>query len=75
MLYEEVIEVHCRVTPVLSQRCNLKNDFWKRKVTGKTNEDLHVISDLNKEELTEKLKKLKQNGIKSIAVVLMHSYT
>lgn len=75
ILYENVIEVTCRVSPVLPSSCHLPSHYWKRNVTGKTNEELHVISELNKSDLIEKLKNLKEKGIKSIAVVLMHSYT
>lgn len=56
-------------------RCQLPDLFWKRNVIGITKEELHVVSELNKEDVIQKLKKLKEKGIKSIAVVLMHSYT
>lgn len=75
VLYEEVIEVNCRVTPTASDRCRLPPEYWKRKVTGKTKEELYVVSELNVEKLKENLLALKQKGINSVAVVLMHSYT
>lgn len=75
VLYEDVIEVSCRVTPVCAQRCKLPESFWRRKVTGRTKEDLHVLSELDVDDVKKKLLKVKENGIKSIAVVLMHSFT
>lgn len=75
VLYEDVIEVNCRVVPTMPARCRLPATTWTRNVVGKTKEELHVISELNKEDVTQKLKKLKEKGVKSIAVVLMHSYT
>ena len=47
---------------------------WK-VVFGTTGEKLLVAKPLNVEKLTEGLKKIKDKGIESIAVVLMHSYT
>lgn len=74
VLFEEVIEVSCRVIPA-SKRCRLERNFFKRNVKGTTNEELHVIEELDESNVTDKLLKLKHKGIKSIAVVLMHSYT
>jgi len=59
----------------MSVRCKLPVTKWLKKVTGKTQEDLFVTSELDKEDVIRKLTLLKQKGIKSVAVVLLHSYT
>lgn len=74
-MYEDVIEVSGRIAPVFAQRCKLPESFWKRKVTGKTKEDLFVLSELDVDEVEKKLLTVKEKGINSIAVVLMHSFT
>lgn len=73
VLYKEIIEVDCRVVPAMNGQCQMKHN-WPR-VTGKTGEDLFIMKTLDKEALREDFIKLKAKGIKSIAVVLMHSYT
>lgn len=73
-MYEDVIEVSGRIVPVFAERCKLPESFWKRKVTGKTKEDLFVISELNVNEVKQKLLTVREKDIKSIAVVLMHSF-
>ena len=73
VLYEEVIEVSCRVIPV-SKRCRLDQNYFKKNVQGTTKEELHVLKELDELSVTDELLKLKHKGIKSIAVVLMHSY-
>lgn len=74
VLYSEVVEVQVRVVPALPDKCEMSKNTW-RKVKGSTGEDLYVTQELNEEELNENLKRLKNNGIESLAVVLMHSYT
>ena len=74
-LYEEVIEVDCRTVPALDGICQLgtfKNGW--RTVSGISNSKYLVKKELNVEELTEQLKQTIEKGIKSIAVVLAHSY-
>ncbi|XP_075226295.1 5-oxoprolinase [Lycorma delicatula] len=73
VLYKDVIEVDCRVVPSMDGKCKMKHN-WPR-VTGKTGEDLFITKALDKETLRINFIKLKEKGIKSIAVVLMHSYT
>ncbi|KAI5641299.1 hydantoinase b/oxoprolinase domain-containing protein [Phthorimaea operculella] len=76
VLYSEVIEVDCRAIPALEDRCLLdksKTD-WKT-VVGTTNEKMLIIKDLDEEAVRKDLKKLREKGIDSIAVVLAHSYT
>lgn len=52
----------------------LPKELWK-SVKGTTGEQLLVAKPLNKEKLLNDLKNLREKGIESIAVVLMHSYT
>lgn len=80
VLYEEVVEVDCRVVPALPGQCLLKglgNQEWSqwRHVTGTTGEELLVCQELNEDTLRKDLTILKEKGINSIAVVLAHSYT
>jgi 5-oxoprolinase (ATP-hydrolysing) len=44
-------------------------------VLGKSHETLAVEKGLNLAEVEEKLKKVLESGIKSLAVVFLHSYT
>ena len=74
VLYSEVVEVNVRVIPALAEKCKLPSDSWKR-VRGTTGQDLFVIEDLDENQLSKDLARLKQSGIESLAVVLMHSYT
>lgn len=73
ILYEEVVEVDCRVIPTQDGRCKM-NHQWP-KVTGNTGETFYVTKSLDVSGLTAELKRLKAKGINSIAVVLMHAYT
>jgi len=72
VLYEEVIEVDERLI-LQSDKCCLDKTSWKDTV-GSTGEKMHVKQDLNRDKLTKSLMGLKNRGINSIAVVLMHSY-
>ncbi|RLU22243.1 hypothetical protein DMN91_004521 [Ooceraea biroi] len=74
VLYKNVIGVKCRVIPSLPGRCQLENQSWRR-VKGSTGEDLFVTQELDEAQLMEDLRKLRNLGIESLAVVLAHSYT
>jgi len=74
VLYEEVVEVDCRVVPALPGRCLLNEGSQWRHVTGTTGEELLVCQELNEDTLQKDLTIVKEKGIKSIAVVLAHSY-
>ncbi|KAJ8672521.1 hypothetical protein QAD02_003780 [Eretmocerus hayati] len=74
VLYSDVIEVKARVVPALPGKCDLTKRSW-RKVRGSTGEELFVTQELDEEDLMKNLKYLKQKGIESLAVVMMHSYT
>ncbi|XP_076111400.1 5-oxoprolinase-like isoform X2 [Mytilus galloprovincialis] len=70
-LYEDVIEIEERV--VFHQDiCEIKKQC--PTVTGSTGEKLEIWKQVNITKLKEDLKKLLQKGIKSLAVVLLHSY-
>ncbi|XP_070160046.1 5-oxoprolinase isoform X1 [Polyergus mexicanus] len=74
VLYKYVVGIKCRVIPALSGKCHMENQSWRR-VKGSTGEDLFVTQELDEAELKEDLKELRNLGIESLAVVLMHSYT
>ncbi|XP_018907256.2 5-oxoprolinase isoform X2 [Bemisia tabaci] len=74
VLYEEVVEVDARVVPCMEGQCQLPDEFWRGSEIGTTGEMLHVWKTIDKEKVRQDLEKVKQKGINSIAVVLMHSY-
>lgn len=73
-MYKKIVEVKCRVVPALPGKCQLNNERWK-KVIGSTGEKLFVIEEFYEEQLIDDLKKLREQGIESLAVILAHSYT
>ncbi|XP_018428770.1 PREDICTED: 5-oxoprolinase isoform X1 [Nanorana parkeri] len=74
VLYEEVIEVEERV--VLQQSdCQLPKHPSLKTFIGSTGDSLEVWEPLNLEHLKIKLQGALSRGIRSLAVVLMHSYT
>lgn len=75
-MYSEIVEVDCRVIPVLPGKCELKEQANKwRIVDGDTGEKMYVTRELDKDSLRKDLKLIKSKGINSIAVALAHSYT
>ncbi|XP_018494081.2 5-oxoprolinase [Galendromus occidentalis] len=73
ILYEEVVEVRERVY-LHNERCEM--DFsGKRRIQGITGEIGIVEQELDTEKLRKDLGRIKAQGIQSLAVVLMHSYT
>ncbi|XP_072388025.1 5-oxoprolinase isoform X1 [Diabrotica undecimpunctata] len=77
ILYSAVVEVDCRVIPMLEGKCKLEPQYtsnW-RIVEGKTGEKFYVTKELDKDEVKQSLLKLKENGIESISVAMLHSYT
>lgn len=73
-LYAEVIEADCRVIPERSD-CELGGISSKwRKIAGISNTNYLVMKELNQREIEAQLKASFDNGIKSIAVALAHSY-
>ncbi|XP_056378851.1 5-oxoprolinase isoform X1 [Hyla sarda] len=74
VLYEEVIEVEERV--VLHQKgCQLPKDLSLKTLKGSTGDTLEVWEPVNLEKLRIQLQDVLSRGIRSLAVVLMHSYT
>ncbi|XP_078607993.1 5-oxoprolinase-like isoform X1 [Branchiostoma floridae x Branchiostoma japonicum] len=74
VLYEEVVEVKERV--ILEQEsCQLDKPADLQTVTGTTGEKLHVWEQLDEVQLRADLQAILDRGIRSLAVVLMHSYT
>ncbi|CAH0550452.1 unnamed protein product [Brassicogethes aeneus] len=76
VLYSEVVEIDCRIIPVLDGKCQLgERDTanWKT-VDGKTGEKFYVTKEVNLEETRNKLAALRAKGIDSISVALAHSY-
>lgn len=75
VLYEEILEVDCRVIPALRGRCQLggTSSKWKT-VKGTTGEELYIVQELNTEKLKKDLQMVKDQGFNSLAVVLAHSY-
>ncbi|XP_064641075.1 5-oxoprolinase-like [Lineus longissimus] len=72
VLYEDVVEVEERV--ILSQeKCEIKEENAEH-VTGRTGEGVEIWQRVDEDKLKVDLKRLLQKGIRSIAVVLMHSY-
>ena len=73
VLYEEIVEVDESV--FLDRKdCLIDKSKW-RKVIGTTEEHLFVERELDEHTLIEDLKRLRNLGIDSLAVALMHSYT
>lgn len=78
VLYEEVLEVDCRVIPRFKDKCKLDEvlDETKNWITcvGITGDELYCVKQIDEFALKNQLEKLLAKGIKSIAVVLLHSY-
>lgn len=70
-LYEAVVEVKERVI-LDHETCRLSSKG--RQVTATNGEKLWVLEELDQAHLTNELQKIRDLGISSIAVVLMHSY-
>lgn len=77
MLYEEVVEVDCRVINLKCENCDQTTSIWNNKpiVRGITGENILILKQIDEDALKKDLVLLKEKGINSIAVALMHSYT
>lgn len=75
MLYSAVVEVDARVVPAQVDQCQLEEESrsWAR-ILSTTREKLLVAKEPDLELLKPKLQDLLNQGISSLAVVLMHSY-
>jgi 5-oxoprolinase (ATP-hydrolysing) len=73
LLYEEVVEVKERVILV---KDHTRHEFSEANIlVGKSHEELVVEKAIDVEEVTAKLRLILDLGIKSLAVVFLHSYT
>ena len=72
-IFEEAVEVDERVRIVHQEE--LKASFNKIFVEGTTGEKVEILKTLDEEEVEEKLRNLKEKGIESLSIVLLHSYT
>ncbi|GIX83383.1 5-oxoprolinase [Caerostris extrusa] len=70
-LYEEIIEVEERIV-LHNDRCEIRRP--SPVLIGTTGENIKIWTPLNEEKLRNDLKSVLDKGIKSLAVVLMHSY-
>lgn len=70
-IYEEVVEVGCRIIPVRDD-CELKTP--SRTVDGISNTKYLVIKELDLSVVKAQLSDVFSRGIKSVAVALAHSY-
>lgn len=77
VLYEEVVEVDCRVINLKCENCDQITSIWDDKpiVRGVTGENILILKHIDEAKLKKDLILLKEKGINSIAVALMHSYT
>lgn len=74
VLYEAVVEVEERVVPRQDvSQVEAVNNKWDVK-KGTTGEELLITTELNEAKLRQDLKIILNMGIKSLAVVLLHSY-
>lgn len=72
-LYSEIIEVDCRIVPAQVEICEL-NTNWK-KIFGNSGAVYLEKAAVNAKLIEKQLRAVLEKGIKSISVVLAHSYT
>ncbi|XP_071530389.1 5-oxoprolinase isoform X1 [Panulirus ornatus] len=74
VLYEEVVEVRERVVPRQDvSESEASNNQWNLR-KGSTGEEILVVKKLDTKKLSQDLTKVLERGIKSLAVVLIHSF-
>jgi 5-oxoprolinase (ATP-hydrolysing) len=75
-LYEEVVEIEERVL-VDREDCQLPSELkssWRKDGTL-NNESVLISKELNVSHAKEELVALRAKGIKSLAILLLHSYS
>ena len=72
VLYEQVVEIDERVF-IEDERCKLDKSGCERKATA-TGDSVYVSRQLDLAKLRPDLQRLLDDGIRSLAVVFMHSY-
>lgn len=55
-------------------RCDINSSKWQR-IQGRTDELMYITKPVDTEKVYEELRKVREEGIKSLAVVFAHSYT
>ena len=74
VLYSRVITVQERVVLAQKENCRLNLEETHTKVSGTTEEEFYVVQPINLDKLRRDLRSLQEEGIKSLAVVCLHSY-
>ncbi|KAG7379521.1 hypothetical protein PHYPSEUDO_008498 [Phytophthora pseudosyringae] len=69
-LYDSVVEVDERLQLVNNEKNRLPTD--EKGISG---DYIRVTKDLDVEDLTKKLQAARDDGVESVAIVLLHSYT
>ncbi|GMF21743.1 unnamed protein product [Phytophthora lilii] len=69
-LYDSVIEVDERLQVVPNEKDRLPTD--EKGISG---DFIRVVKELDVEDLTKKLQAAREDGVESVAIVLLHSYT
>ncbi|KAK2724731.1 hypothetical protein QYM36_001279, partial [Artemia franciscana] len=72
MLYSEVVSINERV--ILKGDSQIDEERSLREVTAANGEQLLILKELDISEVRSKLNKVYSNGIRSLAIVFMHSY-
>ena len=75
VIYKKVYEIDERVRMARFVHEDDLKDNEHKIVKGSTNEDVFIEKEIDKEKIKEILCMIQKEGIKSIAVVFMHSYT
>ena len=77
VLYKKVYEINerIRMAQFLSKDELKENEHSDKIVNGSTNEQIYIEQPLDTKQVQNVLEQIKKEGIKSIAVVFMHSYT
>eukprot|EP00474_Spongospora_subterranea_P010032 CRZ10490.1 hypothetical protein [Spongospora subterranea] len=75
LLYEQVVEIDERIQIIPNNNKADFDEFGANLKQGITNENVKIITSPNCEQIRQSLTTLKDIGIGSIAIVLMHSFT
>uniref|UniRef100_T1PD50 Hydantoinase B/oxoprolinase n=1 Tax=Musca domestica TaxID=7370 RepID=T1PD50_MUSDO len=75
-LYKTVVEVDCRIVPVMSEeKCQLKGKESWRVLQGAGDSRYLEMTPVDESAVRLALQKVKAEGITSVAVVLAHNYS
>ncbi|TMW56149.1 hypothetical protein Poli38472_008797 [Pythium oligandrum] len=70
MLYESIVEVDERLQLIANAEDSIESD-----VKGISGDYIRVLKELDVDDLRQKLQAIYATGVKSVAIVLLHSYT